>query len=300
MDEISLRVFVSLCETENTRDTAADLAMSQSGVSRTLARLENELGVALFARDGRRLRLNRAGATMRAEATRALGATSALRRHAHLAAQGGDVLRVGFLQSTATNLLPALAAAIRESDPAVRVDLRQGFHRDFAALLEEDGLDLALTTAPRLEDSGLHWVSVQEQPLCVAVARSHALVDRDAVTLSDIAGEAFVAFAPGTELRAGVDRMLQDAGVRVDVVFESAEIDTIRALVGAGFGVSVVPRTEMGEHRSVRHVPLVPARTRGVGLAWPRRRRLGVDPRELAERLRAAPEGRHPAPPSVM
>lgn len=287
MDEIALRVFVSLCETENMRDTAAELTMSPSGVSRTLARMERDLGVDLFERQGRRLRLNRSGAAMRSEATRALAATSALRRQARAVTAGDDLIRVGFLQSTATGLLPDLIAVLRSHAPAARIDLRQGFHRDFARLLAEDGLDLALTTAPRLEDAALRWEVLQEQPLCVAVPRRHPLAEQVGTTLRELAGERMVAFAPGTELRADVDRLLREVGVRVDVVFESAEIDTIRALVGAGFGLAVVPRTSVAEHPSVAHVPLVPERSRGVGIAWSAVRTPVVDPRRIAVSLRS-------------
>lgn len=61
MDEQTLRIFLSLAETQNTRDTAAELRINQSNVSRALARLEDEVGMALFSRHGKRLELNANG-----------------------------------------------------------------------------------------------------------------------------------------------------------------------------------------------------------------------------------------------
>ena len=71
MDEATLRCFLTLCETENTRDAAALLRVNQSNVSRALVRLEGELGAELFTRHGRRLELNRAGVAVRADAAMA-------------------------------------------------------------------------------------------------------------------------------------------------------------------------------------------------------------------------------------
>ena len=81
MDEQTLQIFLTLSDTENTRDAAALLRVNQSNVSRALARLEGEVGAELFHRHGRRLELNRAGAAFRADAQQVLEGLERGRRH---------------------------------------------------------------------------------------------------------------------------------------------------------------------------------------------------------------------------
>ena len=130
MDEQALRAFLSLAQTENTRDTAAELAVNQSNVSRALARLEASIGMPLFARHGKRLELNANGVAFRADAAAVLDAYESARRHAETIADAGRLLRIGFLHSLARWLVPDVVGTFRATQPDVRVTLRQGFSRD--------------------------------------------------------------------------------------------------------------------------------------------------------------------------
>lgn len=268
MDEQTLRVFLSLCETESTRDTAALLRMDQSTVSRTLARLEAGLGVELFRRHGRRIALNRAGAGFRADAARVLEEIEVARRHVRQEAFGSRTVRLGFLQSVARWLVPHVVTTLRRDDPSRRFELRQGFAPDLFGWLDADVLDLALVTPPRA-GTVTGWRLLHEQVLCVAVPPGHPLAGCARVGVGDLAGERFVAFSRTTELHGVVEGMLGASGVEVEVAFESSEVDTIRGLVAAGLGVAVLPRPERPDAADPVYVPLEPRITRRLGIAWP-------------------------------
>ncbi|MGW8564605.1 LysR family transcriptional regulator [Isoptericola sp. NPDC055881] len=270
MDEQTLRVFLSLCETESTRDTAALLRVDQSTVSRTLARLEAGLGVELFRRHGRRIALNRAGLGFRADAARVLDEIEVARRHVRQEALGARTVRLGFLQSVARWWVPRIVADLRRDDPGRRFELRQGFAQDLFGWLDDDVLDLALVTPPP-PGRRTGWRPLHEQVLCVAVPPAHRLAARAGVGIADLQGERFVAFSRTTELRGVVEGMLDEHGVDVEIAFESSEVDTIRGLVAAGLGVAVLPRPERPDAADPVYVPLRPRATRRLGVAWPDR-----------------------------
>lgn len=265
MDEQTLRVFLTLCETENMRDAAATLRVNQSNVSRAIARLEAELDTELFTRHGRRLSLNRAGAAFRADASDIVERYEIGRRHLSQVTGPATAIRLGFLQSTARWAVPRLVRSFRDVLPAARFELRQGFSRELLGWIEEDALDAAFSTPPTRVD--LTWLPMIEQRLSVAIPPGHRFSARESLTPKDLHGEDFVAFSRTTEIRTIIDPMLQAAGAQVRIAFESSEVDTIRGLVEAGLGVAILPEPIQDEAGPI-HVPLVPAQVRRLGLAW--------------------------------
>lgn len=269
VEETTLRWFLSLCETENMRDTAALLRINQSSLSRALGRLEKDLGVQLFRRNGRRLSLNRFGALLRDHATRAVADLEAARlRIAEQIDPQTGLVRLGFLQSVGRWMVPEVVRRYREVAPAAQVELRQGFARDLFGWLRDDVIDAALVTPPPASEHDIDWAGLREQQLCLAVPPGHPLADRAELTLADVHRAPFVAFALSTDLRHVVDDMLRTAGVQPAVTFESAEIETMRGLVSAGLGVAVLPRPEREERDDLVYRTLTPARSRELGVAW--------------------------------
>ena len=268
MDESTLRIFLILCETENTRDAAALLGVNQSNVSRALARLETATGVELFTRHGRRLRLNRAGAAFRQDAALLVEHYDTGRRHLEQVGGPGAVIRLGFLQSMARWAVPSLIGSYRRVAPDSRFELRQGFARELFGWIASDELDAAVVTPPGQSAPLVGWRQLVEQRLCVAVPHDHRLAGRESVTLGELDGEDLIAFSRTTELRTVIDPMLAAAGASVSIAFESSEIDTIRGLVGAGLGVAIIPEPSTTDDSDPVFVRLAPSSARRIGLAW--------------------------------
>lgn len=272
MDEQTLRIFLSLAETQNTRDTAAELRVNQSNVSRALARLEDEVGMSLFARRGKRLELNANGLAFRADAAGVLDAVESARRHAELIADEGRLLRVGFLHSVARWMVPDVIQRFRALRPDVRVSLRQGFARDLYGWLALDTIDIALSTAPLATSAtsdDIGWLALAEEPLCIAVPTGHPLATASGpVDVEALAGRDFIGFSRIAELHTAVTGILDEADVAVNVTFESSEIDTMRSLVAGGLGVSILPQTPGRDDPGVVYLPLEPQRVRAIGIAW--------------------------------
>jgi LysR family transcriptional regulator, transcription activator of glutamate synthase operon len=264
-----LHWFVVLAETEHVTDAAAELGIPQPTLSRALARLEAEVGVALFDRVNRRLRLNAYGAIVAEHARRAIAEMrSADERIAALRDPDTGTVRLAFLHSLASWFVPDLLRRFRLQAPQVQFDLLQGAAHELTSRVLEGHVDLAITS-PRPTGPGYVWHGLYSERLCLAVPRGHRLAKRSGVRLADVAGEPFIMLSIQSGLRHLTDELCAAAGIQPQVVFEATEIPTMEGLVAAGFGVAVVPvpRAERGEPMAA-YLPLSDAGAkRHVGLA---------------------------------
>ncbi len=268
MDVQTLRWFTALCETENTRDAAAELGTGQSAVSRALTRLEADLGVPLFHRIGRRLQLNRFGVLYLEHVRRALQELDAGRlRLESLGGPDTGLVRLGFLHSTGRWLVPELIGDYRRVAPASRFELGQAFSGELYRRLDAGTLDVAIVTPPP-EGQASQWVSLRDERLCLALPAEHRLARRAGVSLTDLDGEPFIAFSAATDLRGVIAELLAEVGVVPHIVVETAEIATMRGLIAAGLGLGVMPVPHVPEDHEPAYRPMRPSRVRRLGLAW--------------------------------
>jgi DNA-binding transcriptional LysR family regulator len=270
MDEQTLRIFLSLAETQNTRDTAAELRINQSNVSRALARLEDEVGMALFSRHGKRLELNANGLAFRADAAGVLDAVESARRHAELIADEGRLLRVGFLHSVARWMVPDVIQRFRALRPtcASRCD-RASPATLRLARARHDRRRSEHGTAGDVGDLRRHRLARARRGAAVH-RRAHRSPARDGIRPGRRARWPGATSSASRASRSctAVTGILDEADVTVNVTFESSEIDTMRSLVAGGLGVSILPRTPGRDDPGVVYLPLEPQRVRAIGIAW--------------------------------
>ncbi|MEX3652669.1 LysR substrate-binding domain-containing protein [Mycolicibacterium fortuitum] len=278
-----LQWFVVLAETEHVTDAAAELGISQPTLSRALVRLEEQVGVPLFDRVNRRLRLNAYGHILLEHARRSISEIrSATERIAELRDPDTGTVRLAFLHSQAGWYVPDLLRRFRTEAPRVRFELFQGAAHEIVERLAGGEADLAITS-PRPE--GFRWRGLYMERLCLAVPREHRLAGRTRLRLADAGTEPFVALAPNFGLRQLTDELCLEAGISPPVVFEAMEIPTMEGLVAAGFGVAVVPvpRPERAEPGAA-YVPLSESSARRqIGLTWHADRPLPPAAARLAE-----------------
>jgi LysR family transcriptional activator of glutamate synthase operon len=252
---------------ERLTDAAAALDMPQPTLSRLLARVEDELGTRLFERDARGVHPNPYGEVVLAAARDLTGRYDQLARDlAGLLDPESGTVRLAFLDSIATRLVPRILRDFRAGAPRVRVALRQEPHHEILRDLASGVAELALTS-PR--PAGPHgWLAVQRQRLVVVAPTGHRLAARRRLAPAEVADEDFVTVPDGFGFRAVLDRIFAAAGVAPRIAFESSDLATIEGLVGAGLGVSVLPEHFAGTSYTVG-VPLAAAgAARVVGLAW--------------------------------
>lgn len=262
-----LEWIVALADNAHVTDTAAILGVSQPTLSRSLARVEAELGARIFERVPHGLVTTPDGELVVASARDLLGRYQQLRDELAVRLDPDrGVVRLAFLDSMATSLVPRVLRGFHELAPHVRVELAQEPGHDMLRDLHNGSVELAITSARPEGDFG--WVTLQEERLVVAVPPTHRLAGRKRVDLAELAGDELVTTPLGFGHRRHVDGLLADAGVVPAVSFESVDLATIEGLVAAGLGVAIVPEAMVGPSGTIGLRIANPRARRTIGLTW--------------------------------
>jgi DNA-binding transcriptional LysR family regulator len=230
-----LRYFVAMAETEHVGKAARRVGIVQPALSRQLRQLEEEVGVPLLERRGRRLRLSAAGEAFAAGARRTLQGVERAADEARRAARGETGrLTVGFVETALWERAPLrLLEAYRRRFPDVQLRLVPMSSRSQWTALREETIDAGLAYHVAAD---LSATALLREPLVLAAPRAHPLARRGRLRVADLAGARFVWFprAASPELHDAVARRL-----RLDVAEESPDAATRLSLVAAGLGVTL-------------------------------------------------------------
>ena len=249
MELNSFRQFLVVARLEHLSRAADELRIAQPSLSRTIARLESDLGAPLFDRSGR-LRLNDTGRLFRDHVERALGELEAGRRAvAEAIDQGLGAVR---LASETFLTLTGPLAAFKRSHPAVELELHWSPPEDMARRLRSQEIDLCVASQP-IHAEGLEGTALFEEGVGAAFPLDHPLAGRASVTIGDLADQPFVTARSGHWLRRLLDRLFAAHGLSPKIVCESDEHSAIADLISAGLGVGLVPAFA---HRSATRAPL--------------------------------------------
>ncbi|MFJ4844327.1 MULTISPECIES: LysR family transcriptional regulator [unclassified Streptomyces] len=263
-----LAQFAAVARHEHVTRAARELGMPQSTLSRAMVRLEIDLGVTLFARQGRTVSLTPAGRGFLASVERAL---AEVERSAESARAGADPatgrVAFGFLHTLGSETVPALLREFRVDHPRVRFQLVQNYSEAMLAGLRAGQLDLCLTS-PVPDAPDLVTRRLDEQRLRLVVPDGHRLAGRRRIRLAEAAGELFVTLEPGYGLRRIADTLCAEAGFTPRVAFEGEETETLRGLVAAGLGVALLPPPLVPRPGVVELTVTAPRAVREIGVAW--------------------------------
>ncbi len=239
MDLLQLRYFQAVARHEHVSRAAEELRVAQPALSRSIARLEAELGVPLFDRHGRRVTLNRFGAAFGARVAVALSELDQARSELHDAAglAHGSVAVAAETLRTVTGLTAAFLAG----HPDVSFRLCQSSAPAMAAQLQAGEVDLCFASQP-MHGGALESAELFREEVLLCVPPAHRLARRGRVTIADLAGEQFVTTRPGYWQRALADRLFASAGRQAPAVAcEGDEPYAIRGLISAGVGIGLLP-----------------------------------------------------------
>jgi DNA-binding transcriptional LysR family regulator len=246
-----LRYFISVAEELNVRRAAARLHIAQPALSRQIRQLEVDVGAELFRREKRRIFLSAAGAVFLPEARRTLAAA----QHASEVARAGQcgelgALSVGFVESAAFGILPAVVKRFRQQFPAVRLSLSELRTNEQLMALHERRLDIGFLRTP-IDDRTIDTRVVVRESLMAALPVSHPLAKKATIKLSQLAGEPFILFprALGPNFFDQIVGACRRAGFGPKIAQEAVQMATIVSLVATGLGVALVPASLKGLHR---------------------------------------------------
>jgi LysR family transcriptional regulator, low CO2-responsive transcriptional regulator len=259
-----LRVFRAVARHMSYTRAAGELHISQPAVSRQVQWLEDALGVALFERVGRRVRLTDAGEDVLAYAQRLSALMDELQ--AVLAARGqlqrGSLRLIG--TSTAGEyLLPPLVADFRQAHPGLAVALRVANREHVVAALAHGDVDLAVMGRPPTRTD---WDSVRILPneLVAIASPHHALANAADIQPAELARDTLFLREDGSGTRMAVEDFLRSAGLVLEGAVELGSDSAIKQAVMAGLGIAILSRQAIQLELEVGRLALL--RIRGLPL----------------------------------
>lgn len=239
MELYQLEYFLEAARQRSFTRAAARLNLAQAALSEQMRKLEAELGTSLFHRARRGTTLTAAGELLRGHAEALLAQAERARRSvADLTALRGGRLVVAVIPSVGACVLPRVLAAFRRRHPGVDLVLLEGTSEAVAQWVESGRAELGVVQLPAPAGEFEETLLFAE-PFVLLVPRTHALARRRQVRLAELASESFVFYKGRARDAAHV--ACRAAGFEPRVACESGELETIRALVGAGLGLALLP-----------------------------------------------------------
>jgi DNA-binding transcriptional LysR family regulator len=279
MDRINadlLRTFIEVARLEHLGRAAEALQNDQSTVSRKIARLEHEVGVPLFERIGRSIRLTKAGRRFVARAERILAEMrdAVAEAAGTVSAETGEV-HLGFLHTVGARWLPERLARFLDQYPGVRFILEEGTTGEVVAGVLDGRFDLGILGPPPTNTPEIEVVPLFRERISLVVPLEHRLVGRASVTLRDLAGEQLILPRSRSGLRRVIDDAFARQGLSEHVAYEGDDFAIVQGLVEAGLGITLLPIPLPSPSTRVVVIPLRdPPIARTMAIAWDRRRTL--------------------------
>jgi LysR family transcriptional activator of glutamate synthase operon len=289
-----LYYFRTLAKVMNFRRTSEQLHIAQPTLSVSIANLENELGVALFVRQGRYVELTKCGREYLERLDPILDELDNLTAYMkRMSDRSRGHVDIGYISPLAKNFIPENVRAFLKEPDYSQVTFQ--FHEDSTGALIS-GLKARkhdVIFCPFVQDEpDILFTPILEQEIVAVVPWSHPLAREESLSLHQLAGSPFVAYRTQSGLRRQIDHLLEQNGVVPDIVCDASDEDGIAALVENEFGVSCVARVSSLEYRKISILELKePNCTRTIYMAY---LRSGELPASVQDFIRFILEHRHP------
>ena len=226
----------------NLTDTAKALHTSQPGVSKAIIELEDELGVEIFARHGKRIkRITEPG-------THVLKSIDIILREIHnlkrigeqFSNQDSGTLSIATTHTQARYVLPEPVAKLRQAYPKVNISLHQGSPTQVAEMLLNDAADIGIATESLTQFEDLVSMPCYEWQHMLVMPKGHPLAALERIRLEDLVQHPLVTYHPTFTGRSRIDVAFGNRGLKPNIVLDAIDSDVIKTYVGLGMGVGIV------------------------------------------------------------
>ncbi|MFD0696948.1 LysR family transcriptional regulator [Paenibacillus sp. GCM10027628] len=265
MELLQLQYFRTVARLEHMTKAAQELRIAQPALSKTIARLEENLGVPLFDRQGRQIRLNTFGKAFLEKTETALTALEEGRRQVSDLA-GMKNGSISLATSTLNRLSEPLGLFLAQY-PEVNFKISQASMDEIANLIENGSVDFGFTALP-IQRQGISEQTVLNEEVLLALPPGHRLANRLSVSLNEVADDPFIGYKEGYLFQKMNDEFCKKAGFTPKVVCEVDEPGAIANLVRAGLGIAFIGSCN-SDDTSLVSLPINnPVCRRTFQLAW--------------------------------
>ncbi len=231
----------------NLTETAKALHTSQPGVSKAIIELEEELGVEIFARHGKRLkRVTEPGEHVLKSIELIMREVNNLRRIGEqFSAQDSGTLSIATTHTQARYVLPQPVAQLRQAFPKVNVSLHQGSPAQVARMLIDEVAEIGIATESLTQYDELVTLPCYEWQHMLVMPRDHALANQERITLEDLAVQPLITYHPSFTGRTKIDEAFAARKLSPRVALEAIDSDVLKTYVRLGLGVGIVAEMAM-------------------------------------------------------
>jgi LysR family cys regulon transcriptional activator len=244
----------------NLTEAAKALFTSQPGVSKAIIELEEELGVDIFTRHGKRIRgLTEPGRAVLKSVESIMREVDSLKRIGkEFAAQDSGSFTIATTHTQARYSLPRVVQQFAQKYPKVRLSLLQGNPKQIAEMVLNDQADLAIATEAIAEMDGLISLPCYQWEHLVVVPPEHPLLKAKPLTLEDIAAYPLITYDTAFAGRNKIDHAFALRSLKPDILLEAIDADVIKTYVELGMGVGIIAGMAFDAERD-RNLRALPA-----------------------------------------
>ena len=226
----------------NLTEAAKSLHTSQPGVSKAIIELEEELGVEIFARHGKRLkRVTEPGQHVLKSIELIMREVGNLKRIGEqFSAEDSGTLSIATTHTQARYVLPVPVAKLREAYPKVSVSMHQGSPDQVARMVMDEVAEIGIATESLSDYGDLVTLPCYEWQHVLVLPLAHPLVRKERITLEDLAGEPLVTYHPSFTGRTRIDAAFAQKKLQPQIALEAIDSDVIKTYVRLGLGIGIV------------------------------------------------------------
>lgn len=278
MELRQIKYFIEVAKREHVTEAANALHVAQSAVSRQIANLEKELGVDLFIREGRTVRLTPIGRVFLEHMKRAVHVLDDARQvvDEYVDPQKGTI-HVGFSASLASYILPTAIYYFREKYPDVKFELNQGSYSELIDSVIKGDINIAVLGPMPPKQAKIKGTVLFTEDIVALLPTNHPLSMRSSIKLIELRDDPFVLLPKEFILRDVIVDECKLRGFEPTISFEGKDLEAVKGLVSAGLGVTLIPEVTIVDclPRATVKVPVIePTLKRSIGALIPTEREL--------------------------
>ncbi|MFM9277840.1 LysR family transcriptional regulator [Paenibacillus jiagnxiensis] len=288
MELTQLEYFITVAKLQHMTNASKALNLTQPALSHAISKLEDELGLPLFDRDGRNIRLNRYGVQFAKRVEEALrsieGGIQEIREWSD---PDTGVVSISYLNILGVDLIPNLVMVYKQEHPKVQFELFQGSLGDVDEHFENGSSDLMITS----KESAImkhEWLTIHKVPLYIVVSAQHTFARQSSpLSLTKLSGEPFVGLKNNCALRSTISTCFDNIGFHLATTYDAEDLVTVAGFIKAGLGVSILPQTPGLELEGLVWIPIAEEGWEWeIGLKWRKDRYLPAAAMEFIEFIR--------------
>ena len=253
-----IKYFLAVAEDLHFRKAAERLFISQPGLSRQIKQMEDDLGIKLFERHNRKVALTKSGKYLQKELAKNLKNLEHILNHAKLLNDGvGGDLKFGYVGSAMQEIIPNLLVQFRKEHPDVVFSLKEMDNQKQIENLLSHDIDMGFVRLERVP-RGLEIIPILKETFCLVLPEDHSITAKEFVDLSQFKDESFILFDPkySASYYEKVMQIFDDSDFSPIISHSTIHASSIYKLVENNFGISIVPKSLLSNHKGVRFIEL--------------------------------------------